>query len=177
VFVRKEPPSLTQKFLLDLARSDDFDSGICLSSTTSRWSPKSVTLPLPSWTYSQLTLVSREDGFHFEVIGSDPILKSPELALGADDFNNVFVTIRIPPQVSCKTLTLYFTRTDAPGDSEDRAVYVAFEPSQDVQTIIANVRMHPEWRGTISGLRLDPVCGLNEDGSPIRLQVYSISLH
>jgi hypothetical protein len=177
VFVRKAPPSLTQEFLEDLARTDDFAEGICLSSTTSRWSPQSVTLPLPAWTYSQLRLVSQAEGIQFEVIGSDPILTSPELDLNAEDYNNVFVTLRIPPPVSCKTFTLYFTRTDAPEDSEDRSVYVAFEPSQVTQTIIANVRMHPEWRGTISGLRLDPVCGLNDNGSLIRFQIDSVSLH
>ena len=177
VFVRREPVTLTAEILHALGGSPDFDEGICLSSTTARWSPETVNLPLSPWTYSQLSLVSSAKGIQLEVTGDDPILKSPSLGLNAEDFNNVFVTMRIPPPVSCKTLTLYFTRADATQESEARSVYVAFEPSDDVQTIIANVRMHPEWRGTISGLRIDPVCGLNQDGSPVRFELESISLH
>jgi hypothetical protein len=177
VLIRRRPDPFIPALVHALGRSSDFDEGICLSATTARWSAATADLPLSQWTYSQLHLARQAGGLWFEVTGDDPILRSPPLHLNARDYNNVFVTLLIPPPVSCSVFVVYFTRTDAPDESEERSIYVPFDPSDEVQTIVANVRLRPEWRGTITGLRIDPVCGLNEDGSPIGFMIDRVLLH
>jgi hypothetical protein len=177
VFIRREPPSLLNKRIGELRNSDDFDEGICLSSTTARWSPRYYDLSLDQWSFTDIKQIDGREGYWFVLTGNDPILRSPLLNLDASDHYNLFFTARIPPEVECNTFTLYFTRPDAAEESEDRSIFVPFEPSNGVQTIIANTRLHPEWRDTILNLRIDPVCGMNTDRSPVQFEIMSISLH
>jgi arabinofuranosyltransferase len=177
VFIRREPLTKLINLIGELRNSDDFDEGICLSSTTARWSPRTYDFNLEQWSFQDLQRLETGKGYQFEVTGEDPILRSPILNLDAKDYFNLFFTVRIPPKVECNTFTLYFMKPDANKESEDRSIYVPFEPSNEVQTIIANTRLHPEWQGTISYLRIDPVCGMNNDRSPLQFEILSISLH
>jgi len=177
VLIRREPPTLLNKSIGELRKSDDFDEGICLSITTARWSPSTYDFNIEQWSFLDLQRLETSEGYRFEVTGEDPILRSPILNLDANDYYNLFFTARIPPLVECSTFTLYFARSDAAEETEDRSIYVPFEPSNEVQTIIANTRLHPEWRDTISNLRIDPVCGMNTDRSPVQYEIMSISLH
>lgn len=175
VFVRQSPPTRPEAFVRTLSQSRDFDAGICLSKTAARWSPKSFPLNLESWSFHDVRRLD-DNSYTFQVTGNDPILSSPRLALDAQDYNNVIVKALIPPPVECHTFTLYFTREDAPAESEERSIYVPFDPAPQVQEIVANVRMHAGWRGRIERLRIDPVCGLNRDGSEIRFRIESVML-
>jgi hypothetical protein len=176
IFVRQDPPGRLNDFIERLRESKYFDEGICLSTTTARWAPHHEVLALDDWTFSEL-LVENAATREFLVAGNDPIFRSPTLNLDADQFNNVIVEAVIAPPVECSTMTLYFSRTDAPQESEDRSIYVPFTPEEGTQSIVFNVRMHPEWRKTIEHIRLDPVCGLNADGSKIKITLQSVILH
>ena len=176
VFVRNDS-AVISKMLEALKLSKDFLEGVCLSSTASRWAPELVTLPLDSWSVTDMQLVEADQVYKFKVTGNDPILRSPALNIAADDYYNVIVNMTAPPPIECSMLVMYFTRPDAPIESEERAVRYNFQPSETPQAIALNVRNNPEWRDTISHIRIDPVCGLNKDGSPILLEIESIVLH
>jgi hypothetical protein len=176
VFVRNDSVIIS-KMLDALKHSKDFIEGVCLSATASRWAPQFVTLPIDSWIVSDMKLVEANKVNKFEVTGNDPILRSPTLNLTADDYFNVIVNMTAPPPIECSMLVLYFTRSDSPIETEDMAIRYNFQPSDAPQAIALNVRNNPEWRGTIAHLRIDPVCGLNKDGSPIFLEIESIILH
>lgn len=176
VFVRNEY-AIIGKFLEALRQSEDFLEGVCLSSTASRWAPELVTLPVDSWSVTDMQYVEGDNSHKFSVVGNDPILRSPTLNIAADDYYNVIVNMTAPPPIDCSSLVLYFTRTDAPIESEEKAIRYSFRPSDTIQSMALNVRSNPEWRDIIAHIRIDPVCGLNQDGSPIFLEIESIILH
>jgi hypothetical protein len=176
VFARRSQ-RYPELFAQELKNSTDFDQGICLSNTTARWSPKSLDLNLLHWSYWDMEPANSEPPKkNFIITGNDPIFRSENLGIQVNDYNNVSMKLRLPPGIECNTLTLYFTTTDSPTESEDRSMYIQYKPSNEFQTIVANVKMHPQWHGTLSTLRVDPVCGLNSDGSEIIVGVESITL-
>lgn len=176
VFVRNSPISLPEKYTKVLSANKTFKAGICNSNTTARWAPQRMDLPLENWSLFDLSLVDPST-HKLQVTGEDPLLRSGNLNIEADRFNNVVITLQVPPPVDCPTLTLYFTRNDATDESEKRSIRINFTPSNSFQTIIANVRNHKEWNGIISHLRVDPVCGMNKGQEPILFVIKSILLN
>lgn len=176
VFVRNDPV-IVRKMLAALNQSKDFKEGVCLSDTASRWAPKFVKLTLDDWSVTDMKLIEANGVFKFRVTGNDPILRSPTLNLAADEYYNVMIRMTAPPPIECSTLVLYFTRSDAPTETDEHAIRYNFQPSDTPQTIVLNVRNNPEWRDTIEHLRVDPVCGLNKGGPRIFLEIESIVLH
>ncbi len=134
-------------------------------------------LTLSDWQYSGLELTNTDlSQPWFRVTNEDPILRSPVLTLPAQDYKYFVVKALMVSPIECKNLTFYFTTNDAPLESESRSIYVPYTPNPISQSFVIPVYLHPEWRGLISTIRLDPVCGLNHDGSAVGVQVESVTL-
>ncbi len=139
---------------------------------------KELSLALSEWQYSGLELVNTDPSqYELRVTGEDPISRSPVLNLPAEDYNYLIVKVILSPPIECKILTFYFTTNGAPTESELRSIYIPYNPSPISQNYVFPVYLHPEWRGLISTIRLDPVCGLNSDGSEVKFQIESVTLH
>lgn len=175
VFIRSTPRSLLEDNIDKFRKSEYFNEGVCLSATTSRWDQNFLELQLENWSYSDLKFLGKNGGYNFRVTGSNPLLRSPVLNLDANDYYNLYVRILAQPPIECNTSVMYFTRTDALNESEDRSIPITFEPSTDFQFIVVTVRNHPEWRDTIHEIRIDPVCGMNSDGTPIKFEIDSVT--
>jgi len=93
----------------------------------------------------------------------DPFLLSPVLAVPADDYNNV--ELRLFSHAADTVGTIYFTTASSP--AFDQAKSVAFGVINDGawHDIRVNMSHNPNWQGTITRLRVDPVGNGNADGS------------
>lgn len=179
VFIRTSPHRMLEKFLPLLKQSQHFREGVCESTTSQRWAPYTVNVSLKGWQVSDLKPLD-EEGRRYAPTASYPILRSPVLNIPADRFYNVIVNAVLPKPADCRVFILYFSRTDAPEESPQRSMIVGYEPGPDPQAIVFNVRKHPEWKGTISQLRLDPLdpyCKANLDKIPTQIEIQNVILH
>ena len=177
VFVRQDPPQNVENMLTWLRKSPIFQEGVCKSITLSRWSPRQTVLPLAGWQAKDMLALNDGAPRQYQASGDDPMLISPGLSIDTAAYNNLFITLKTLTPVDCPSLTVYFKRQGDDQDSETRSVHVDFTPTGEPQTLFANLRANPNWNGTLTGLRIDPVCGQNRQGEPARLEVTQIELH
>lgn len=139
--------------------------------------PNQTLVSSKDWSFSDIQIIGTNTlSLTLQVTGKDPIFRSPALNLKAADYNYITIIAVIPPPVECPILTLYFTTSNTPTESESRAIYLPFKPSREPLNFVINTHANPEWRGIISGLRIDPVCGLNSNGSAIKFKIESVAL-
>lgn len=87
--------------------------------------------------------------------GSDPWLQSPAIAQGADKYNAVQVVM--DSKAVNTNGRVYFTTITSPGYSESKSVPFTLLPNNEYRLYTIYMGNNPEWQGTITGLRLDPV--------------------
>jgi hypothetical protein len=116
------------------------------------------------WTPSKGFSASQLDGYAWGFNPAlDPFLLSPVLSVPASDYNNV--EVRIFSHAADTVGTIYFTTASSPAFDEAKSVPFAVINDGAWHDIRVNMSNNPNWLGTITRLRLDPVGNGNADGS------------
>lgn len=102
------------------------------------------------------------EGFWHKVVGNDPYLIGPNIAVNTEDFSHVY--LKMASQSSnCGTI---FFRRAAPGNEtfvSEQKVNFAINPDGVYRDYLIDMRTNLLWTGTIVQLRLDPACALDYD--------------
>jgi hypothetical protein len=116
------------------------------------------------WTPSKGFSASHLDGYAWGFNPAvDPFLLSPILAVPADAYNSV--EVRMFSHAADITGTIYFASASSPGFDEAKSVPFAVVNDGAWHDIRVDMGRNPNWRGTITRLRVDPVGSGNADGS------------
>ena len=86
--------------------------------------------------------------------GDDPIAIGPDTEADATVYGAVKVRAKSPFSTAAR---LYFATKDAPAFAESRAVDFTVPSDGAMHDVIVDLHDHPDWKGTITKLRLDPV--------------------
>jgi len=86
---------------------------------------------------------------------NDPQLLGPEEFWRAEEAPRLF--IKAACNVAQPSARVFWSRSDKPAFSEDQSVSFEMVPDGKFHTYEANLASSPEYRGTITGLRFDPV--------------------
>jgi surface antigen len=116
------------------------------------------------WTPSKGWTASDLDGAAWVLNpDQDPYLLSPILSIPADDYSHL--VIRMANSAEDTGGKIYFTTSTSP--TFDEAKSIPFTTNNDGQWWDYQVpaQSHPEWQGTITRIRVDPVGAGNADGS------------
>jgi hypothetical protein len=93
----------------------------------------------------------------------DPFLLSPVLSVPADEYNNV--EVRLFSHAADTTGTIYFATASSPGFDASKSVEFAVPNDGAWHDIVVDMSGNPNWQGTITRLRVDPIGNGNADGS------------
>ncbi|NJP06293.1 MAG: DUF2723 domain-containing protein [Chloroflexaceae bacterium] len=104
-------------------------------------------------------------GWEF-VPGVDPYLQSPAMALAAADY--CAIELRLAKATADHTLQLFFMDERGLVEEERSIVWSLTQRSSAKTYHLHDLQQRPGWRGTITGLRVDPV-GIG-DGASVRLE-------
>ncbi len=116
------------------------------------------------WTPSKGFAASELDGFAWGFDpAADPFLLSPVLKVPAGEHNEM--EIRIFSHAADTTGTIYFATASSPGFDETKSVDFAVINDGAWHDIIVDMSSNPNWQGTITRLRVDPIGNGNSDGS------------
>ncbi|MGD8902609.1 MAG: CHAP domain-containing protein [Anaerolineae bacterium] len=116
------------------------------------------------WTPGKGFAASQLDGYAWGFDPAvDPFLLSPILDVPADEYLHVMV--RIFSHAADTTGTIYFTTDSSPGFDEAKSVDFAVTNDGAWHDIIVDMTGNPNWQGTITRLRVDPVGNGNADSS------------
>lgn len=85
---------------------------------------------------------------------NDPQLLSPELRFAAADVPRLTLTAAF--RTKQPRLQLFWSTTDQPGFRGERTLTLDVVPDGKVRDYPLELGKHPAWKGTITGLRLDP---------------------
>jgi len=100
---------------------------------------------------------AREGVLELRVIAEDPFLTSPPLAVSAEEVTAIEVRMRVDGGPAGNSGGLFFTTRESPNWSG--AKRVSFEVTADGQWRVYRIDVagHPDWKGTVTRLRLDPI--------------------
>jgi hypothetical protein len=116
------------------------------------------------WTPGKGFSASQLDGYAWGFNpAADPFLLSPILSVPADEYNNV--EIRIFSHAADTLGTIYFTTASSPLFDEAKSVQFGVINDGAWHDIRVNMSNNPNWQGTITRLRVDPIGNGNADGS------------
>jgi hypothetical protein len=116
------------------------------------------------WTPSKGFAASQLDGnaWGFDP-AVDPFLLSPVLDVPSGEY--LYVMVRIFSHATDTTGTIYFTTASSPDFDETKSVDFAVINDGAWHDIIVDMGSNPNWQGTITRLRVDPIGNGNADGS------------
>jgi hypothetical protein len=114
----------------------------------------------PSKGFSASQLDGSAWGFNPTV---DPFLLSPILTVPASEYNNV--EVRMFSHAADTTGTIYFATASSPGFDDSKSVDFAVTNDGAWHDIVVDMSSNPNWQGTITRLRVDPIGNGNPDGS------------
>ena len=86
--------------------------------------------------------------------GDDPIAIGPDTEIDAATYGAVKVRAKSPFSSAAR---LYFATKDAPAFAESRAIDFTVPSDGAMHDVVVDLHDHPDWKGTITKLRLDPV--------------------
>jgi hypothetical protein len=95
-------------------------------------------------------------GWYYPVAGNDPQLVSPELEIPLDGYNAVEVDMVTGIPVSDPTVQIYFATADKPEFAGSRSITLKGNADGVMHTYVAYFGSNADWKGTLTGLRLDP---------------------
>ncbi|MBN2450979.1 MAG: hypothetical protein JXR77_11350 [Lentisphaeria bacterium] len=93
-------------------------------------------------------------GLESALVGTDPWLVGPSIAVDAAAARYVHVRLRIGHHGGG---SIYFSTNASPDFSQARHVRFRVRPGGDWQDLLVDMRSHPAWVGTVTRLRLDPI--------------------
>ena len=121
------------------------------------------------WTYVRATDAGFPpgDGLHVRPTGDNPQLIGPEQWWEAGSAPKLF--IRAAYRAKPGKAAVYWRAAEEPGFSDERRVEFAIQPDGEPRVYEIDLASHPEYRGTITGLRLDPF-GSKGEGDETRIE-------
>lgn len=125
-----------------------------------RWGPDD----LKGWARGRLrgaacTVQATPDALRLEGDARSVSLLSPRLRLDATQFRRLSIRIR---SVDGRAIVgrVYWSRRDAPRFAQERSTAISVPPGDGLRTAQVDLKASPEWRGTITSLRVDlPLSG------------------
>ncbi len=118
----------------------------------------------------QLGVTKTDAGLTATANGPDPFLTIEGLDIPSSSVDEVFVVLTVTRFDTMPKL--YWSTNEAPGFAESRSVHFTVERTSQEQKKTIRVWDHPEWRGRITGLRIDPT-----DIAGASVVIKEISLH
>ena len=116
------------------------------------------------WTPSKGFSASQMDGSAWGFNPAvDPFLLSPILSVPASEYNNV--EVRLFSHAADTVGTIYFATASSPGFDGSKSVEFAVTNDGAWHDIVVDMSTNPNWQGTITRLRVDPMGNGNADGS------------
>ena len=116
------------------------------------------------WTPSKGFSASQMDGSAWGFNPAvDPFLLSPVLSVPASEYNNV--EVRLFSHAADTVGTIYFATASSPGFDGSKSVEFAVTNDGAWHDIVVDMSDNPNWQGTITRLRIDPMGYGNTDGS------------
>jgi len=97
-------------------------------------------------------------------LGADPYLGGPPLIADAARYREIVVRMAVSAGTGAQ---LYWTTKDSPATAEDKVVNIAIVGDGQMRDYAFPVATHPNWKGTITRIRLDPT---NVSGAQIRIE-------
>ena len=102
----------------------------------------------------------------FGMSGDDPAMKSGTITLPADEYK--YLKVRVKNEGPTGNMMFLFTRTDSGSFDGVKRIDIAISGGDtDYKEYIVDLSTNPEWKGTVTQLRIDPVnpppTGVNAD--------------
>ena len=86
--------------------------------------------------------------------GTDPWIMGPSISVRAEDYPFLRLRIRVDHWAGGG---IYWQTADEPEFAQERLVSFRLTSDTEFSDLLIDLREHPEWRGTITQLRLDPL--------------------
>lgn len=107
-------------------------------------------------------------GWSYPLIGGNPQLISPDLDIPLQGYNTVEIQMALSPTVADPRIQMFFATATQPQFSPNRSAWLGGNNNGSLHTYNIYFRMHPEWKGQLTRLRLDPT-GAGASGG-VRIQ-------
>ena len=108
-----------------------------------------------------LTAESRDGLLALKLAAPGAYMHSPLLSVPAEAVTAIEIRMRIRAE-GAKPGGLYFTTDEHPNIWNDKLINFEVKPDGEWHTYRLNVSSNPRWKGTVTGLRLDPLRGATE---------------
>lgn len=95
-------------------------------------------------------------GWYYPRIGGSPQLISPDLDISIGQYNAIEMQMVINPAIENPTIQMFFATASQPQFSTTRSAWLGGKSDGNMHTYNVYFGKHPEWRGQLTRLRLDP---------------------
>lgn len=102
----------------------------------------------------QSTSVAPDGRYRIDPNTAYPLIQHDGLSLDANNYNAI--EINMASNAPSGDAKLYFTTTSSPGYSDDKRVEFIVRHDGNWYTYIVYMKNNPEWKGTITGIKIDP---------------------
>jgi surface antigen len=106
--------------------------------------------------------------WYYPLIGGSPQLTSPDLDIPLQAYNSIEIQMATSPSVTDPRIQIYFATATQPQFSSVRSAWLGGNKDGSIHTYNIYFRIHPEWKGQLTRLRLDPA-GAGTSGG-VRIQ-------
>jgi len=93
------------------------------------------------------------EGISLRTIGADPYIGGPALMAEAARYKEIVVRMAVSAGSGAQ---VYWTTKDSPATAEDKVLNIGIVADGVMREYVFPVGGHPNWRGTITRVRLDP---------------------
>lgn len=99
---------------------------------------------------------SQGSGWYYPLMGNGPQLVSPELNVPLAGYNAIAIEMAADRAAVDTRIRLFFATADRPEFAMEQSAWLSAAKDGAVHTYRIYLGSHPDWRGTLTRLRLDP---------------------